>query len=72
MTEFLSDPTGNVRWIPFEVTSIDWQYAKEVNINDAWRQAYALYQSDFACDVTAEEVRENENENQQPPSEKVD
>ena len=65
MTEFLSDPTGNVRWIPFEITSIDWNYSKEINIDDVWRQAYTLYQSGFPCDVTAEEVKENEMENRQ-------
>jgi predicted P-loop ATPase len=63
MTEFLSDPTGNVRWIPFELSSIDWNYSREVDINDVWSQAYTLYKSGFACDVTADEVRENEEEN---------
>lgn len=29
MTEFLTDPTGNVRWIPFEVFDIDWKYSKK-------------------------------------------
>jgi predicted P-loop ATPase len=65
MTEFLSDPTGNVRWIPFEITGIDWNYSKEINIDDVWRQAYSLYQSGFPCDVTAEEVKENEEANKQ-------
>jgi predicted P-loop ATPase len=64
-SEFLSDPTGNVRWIPFEITGIDWNYSKEINIDDVWRQAYSLYQSGFPCDVTAEEVKENETENRQ-------
>jgi predicted P-loop ATPase len=63
MTEFLSDPTGNVRWIPFEITGIDWNYSQEINIDDVWSQAYALYKSGFACDINAEEVRENEEEN---------
>jgi predicted P-loop ATPase len=65
MTEFLSDPTGNVRWIPFEITGIDWNYSKEITIDDVWAQAYALYKSGFFCDVTAEEVKENEEENRQ-------
>ena len=60
MTEFLSDPTGNVRWIPFELTSIDWNYSKEVDINLVWSQAYALYCSGYGCEVTAEELKENE------------
>ena len=33
MPEFLSDPTGNVRWIPFEISGIDWKYSQEVNID---------------------------------------
>jgi predicted P-loop ATPase len=65
MTEFLSDPTGNVRWIPFEITGIDWSYSVEVNIDNVWAQAYALYKSGFNGDVTAEEVKENEEENRQ-------
>jgi len=63
MTEFLTDPTGNVRWIPFEISSIDWNYSREININDVWSQAYVLYKNGYACDVTAEEVKENEEEN---------
>jgi predicted P-loop ATPase len=63
MTEFLTDPTGNVRWIPYEISGIDWNYSTEVNIDDVWRQAYILYKGGFACDVTADEVRENEEEN---------
>ena len=65
MTEFLSDPTGNVRWIHFEISGIDWNYSNEVNIDDVWAQAYALYRSGFQCDITDEEVKENERENQQ-------
>src|SRR4051812_3339793 len=65
MTEFLSDPTGNVRWIPFEISGIDWNYSTEVNIDLVWAQAYAMYKAGFQCDVTAEEVKENEEENRQ-------
>ena len=65
MTEFLTDPTGNVRWIPFEISGIDWNYSQEVKIDDVWSQAYVLYKTGFACDITAEEVRENEEENRQ-------
>lgn len=65
MTEFLSDPTGNVRWIPFEITGIDWNYSTEINIDNVWAQAYALYKSGFNGDVTGEEVKENEEENRQ-------
>ncbi|MDN3657072.1 VapE family protein [Ferruginibacter paludis] len=65
MTEFLSDPTGNVRWIPFEISGIDWNYSSQVNIDEVWAQAYSLYKSGYSGDITAEEVRENEEENKQ-------
>jgi predicted P-loop ATPase len=65
MTEFLSDPTGNVRWIPFEISAIDWSYSKCISIDEVWAQAYGLYKAGFPCDVTAEEVTENEQENRQ-------
>lgn len=58
--EFLSDITGNVRWIPFEVLSIDWTYRDKVDIDKVWAQAYSLYKKGFPCDITAEEMRENE------------
>lgn len=65
MTEFLTDPTGNVRWIPFEVYEFDWSYSKEISIDDVWCEAYRLYLENFPCDVTAEEIKENEEENKQ-------
>jgi predicted P-loop ATPase len=33
IAKFLTDPTGNVRWIPFEISGINWNYSKEVDIN---------------------------------------
>ena len=36
-----------------------------INIDDVWAQANALYKSGFTCDVTAQEVKENEEENRQ-------
>jgi predicted P-loop ATPase len=65
MTEFLTDPTGNVRWIPFEISAIDWNYSKTISIDEVWSQAYSLYKANFPCDVTAEEVTENEQANRQ-------
>ena len=63
MTEFLTDPTGNVRWIPFEITGIDWSYSNDIDIDTVWAQAYALHKAGFNCEVTAEEIKENETEN---------
>lgn len=65
LNEFLTDPTGNVRWIPFEILDIDWSYSKMIDINDVWRQAYYLFLNSFPCDITAEEIKENEEANSQ-------
>lgn len=63
-TEFLTDETGNVRWIPFEVLEIDFNYSQKVNIDFVWRQAYHLFLSGYPCELTAEEIKENEQANQ--------
>lgn len=43
--EFLSDPTGSRRFLPFEVEAIDISAAQGIDINKVWAQAYALYKS---------------------------
>ena len=64
--EFLTDETGSVRWLCFELTGkINWDYSKDINIDDIWRQAYSLYKSGFKYEHTAEEIRENELANRQ-------
>lgn len=40
---FLSDPTGSRRFMSTTVTEIDWSYAKEVDIDQVWAQARALF-----------------------------
>jgi len=59
-TEFLTDVTGNIRWIPFNVISIDWSYRAQTNIDNIWAQAYSLYLNGFECEITADEIKENE------------
>lgn len=60
-TEFLNDETGNVRWLCFELKSkINWDYKKDLNIDDIWRQAYTLYLSGFNYELTPNEITENE------------
>ena len=64
--EFLTDETGSVRWLCFELKEkINWDYKKDIDINDIWRQAFTLYKSGFRYELTAEEIRENESVNQQ-------
>lgn len=63
--EFLNDESGSVRWLCFEIRSIDWSYKEKVNIDNIWSQAYTLYKSGFHCDLTPEEIKENEEYNRQ-------
>ena len=67
--EFLTDETGNVRWIPFVVQSIkhdnggDKGYQKNVDINKVWAQAYTLLKAGFKSYLTVEEVVHQEHIN---------
>ena len=55
-TEFLTD-TENTRWLCFDLEGIDWGYKKEINIDDVWSQAYALYKDPaFDCQLTKDEA----------------
>lgn len=58
--EFLIDTTGNVRWLCFEISSIDFDYKKKCSIDNLWRQAFALYNSGFKYELTDDELNENE------------
>ncbi len=61
--EFLNDEAGSVRWLCFQLEKIIWDYSKKIDVNNLWRQAYTLYLSGFKFDLTADEIRENENVN---------
>ena len=58
--EFLSDPTGNRRWLPYEIESILSPREHPFNYEGIYAQAYALYKSDFRYWFTDEEI-ENQN-----------
>ncbi len=59
--EFLTDETGSVRWLCFELTDmINFKYKSEVDIDDVWRQAYSLYNNGFDFQLTPKEIAENE------------
>lgn len=70
-TEFLTDLTGNVRWIVFKLAPIqkpiDWNYSKDpdTDINKIWAQAYHLFKNGEAYKLTNEEIIENERANEQ-------
>lgn len=61
--EFLSDVTGTVRWLCFELLDIDRKYSKEVSITQIWAQAFALYKKGEEYNITAAEIEENETVN---------
>ena len=46
-TQFLSDPTGNRRWLPFEVESITSPREVPFDYEGIYAQAYALYKQGF-------------------------
>ena len=61
---FLTDTTGSVRWLCFEIDSIEFNY-ESIGIDNVWSQAYALYKSGFRFQLTADELKENESRNEQ-------
>ena len=65
-SDFLTDETGSVRWIIFEVLEIDFGYSKKININQVWAQAYhnAFERKNYNPELTAEDLVENEKRNE--------
>jgi predicted P-loop ATPase len=45
--QFLSDPTGNRRWLPFEVESIEPPHDNPLDYRNIYSQAYSLYRKGF-------------------------
>ena len=45
--QFLSDPTGTRRWLPFEVSSIESPLSTPFDYQGIYSQAYALYKQGF-------------------------
>ncbi|MDB4583448.1 virulence-associated E family protein [Draconibacterium sp.] len=61
--ELLDDPTGSVRWLCFDITGIDFNYSKQIDINQVWAEAHHLYKSGFQFELTKEEIQRNEERN---------
>jgi hypothetical protein len=61
--EFLTDETGSVRWICFQVERIDFNYSSDIDINDIWAHAHSLYKSGYNGQLTPDELKENETMN---------
>lgn len=67
MVDFLTDETGSVRWIIFDVIGrIDFNYSKKVDIDKVWSQAYYLAYLDkqFEPELTQQDIIENELRNE--------
>ena len=54
--QFLSDPTGNRRWLPFEVEHILSPRETPFNYEGIYRQAYTLYREGFQYWFSREEI----------------
>ena len=56
--DFLTDPTGSRRFLPFEVLSIDIEKAKRISMDKVYAEAKALLKSGFRYWFDDEEVTE--------------
>ena len=61
--EFLTDPTGNRRFLPFEALNIDIECAQKIEIGRVWAQAYKLYKEKYRYWFNTEEIEELNREN---------
>lgn len=67
---FLNDPTGNRRWLPFVIISIDDPYSTTLNYDGIYAQALYLYHSGFQYWFDQEEIKQlnRHNENFEVPN----
>lgn len=66
--EFLTDETGNVRWLVMPITGIKHDFGGQngyasVDINQVYAQAAELLESGFAYEMNSEEIAQNEKYN---------
>jgi hypothetical protein len=52
---FLNDPTGNRRFATCELLNIDWDYATDIDVNQIWAQAKALFDAGEDWHYTGDE-----------------
>jgi len=52
---FLNDPTGSRRFHVVTLEEINWNYSKDIKIDDVWADAYRLYKSGYKFTLTKEE-----------------
>ncbi|TXG77454.1 hypothetical protein E6Q11_02710 [Candidatus Dojkabacteria bacterium] len=61
----LTDPTGNRRFFIIDVTKLDWDYSKNIDVNQVWAQALHLYKSGVGWTLTGEEKEQRDANNQE-------
>ena len=61
--QFLSDPTGNRRWLPFEIDSIESPRDHPFNYEGIYAQAYALYKQGFQYWFNSREIEQLQHHN---------
>ncbi|REC55081.1 virulence-associated E family protein [Chryseobacterium piscium] len=64
--DLLSDESGSVRWLIFEVLHINFKYSSEINIDNVWAQAYfnAYERKNYNPELTSSDIIENEKRNE--------
>ncbi|MDR6193090.1 VapE domain-containing protein [Siphonobacter sp. SORGH_AS_0500] len=68
-SEFLTDTTGNVRWLIFEVQGFIHNnggpggYQHDIDMDQVWSQAYGLLKSGFMYEMNREEIEQSEKVN---------
>ncbi|WP_276978878.1 VapE domain-containing protein [Flavobacterium filum] len=61
--QFLTDLTGNVRWVCFRIYGINFKYNK-IDINQLWAQAFHEFKNEFQYELTKDELKENDIRNE--------
>lgn len=56
---FLNDPTGSRRFMTCTITRMDWNYAIEIDVNQVWAQAVALFNDGEPWNLTKEEIEKS-------------
>lgn len=56
--DFLTDPTGSRRFLPFEVVAIDIQAAKAINMDEVYSETVSLYENGFRYWFNDAEIEE--------------
>lgn len=61
--KFLSDITGNRRWLVFKASDIDYQH--KINPDDIWRQAYTMWKSGYRHWFDISEIKDINQRNEE-------